>query len=372
MTPEVIQDRERFAAMEAEWDEMNARVFEGHPFFSHFWFTNYYRDFFSGRPLFIVTVRDDAGRLIGLFPGVLGRRRLAGIPLKEARPIAGEHSHVNRIMVESGRNDVIETMLDRIREEGVDLIYIEDVPETSPDGDWWREYGRSRQLRLAKRQVRTSPFIPTSGSFDDYRKILSKKFRELLNNRLNRIDKAGGFEIRNYADRGDIDQALADLEAIAARSWQGDEGSGLFSRTDTDRFYRDLIRHAMENGYGSVPVLYFEGRPAAFEFHVRHKKTEYCLKAEYSKEFEKVSPGAVLDLELVKRAFASDTDVYDLLGYADRYKLRWTNSCTRYVRYFIFNRTAAGMVAHALYFGLGDRLRRMKTLKRLKRQLEKS
>lgn len=372
MKLEVVQNQGRFAAIKKEWDDMTARVFEGHPFLSHFWFANYYRDFFPGRPLFIVAVRDDADRLVGLFPGVLDRRRLAGIPLKEARLIAGDHSHINRVMVEADRNDIIEMILDRIRDEGVDLIYIEDVPESSPDGDWWREYCRSRRLPLAVRQVRSSPYIPTSGNFDDYRKILSKKFRELLNNRLNRINKAGGFEIKTFSEGGDVDQALEDSKAITAKSWQGNEGSGLFSRPDTDRFYRDLIRHAMEKGYGAVSVLYFDGKPAAFEFHIKHRATEYCLKAEYSKEFEGVSPGAVLDLELVKRAFDSDTEVYDLLGYADSYKLRWTNSCTRYVRYYIFNRTAAGLVAHALYFGLGDRLRRITALRRLKRQLEKS
>ncbi len=373
MTSETIQDKEQFAAMEGAWNDLTARLFDGHPFFSHFWFSNYYRDFFPGRPLFVVAVRDDAHDLVGIFPGVLGRRRLGGIPLKEARLIAGEHSHINRMMAEADRTDVIEAMLDRLCEEGVDLIYIEDIPESGPDGAWWQGYCRSRRVPLAVRQVRTSPYIKTSGIFDDYRKVLSKKFREVLNNRLNRINKAGGFEIRTYADGADVDWAVNDLEAITAKSWQGDEGSGLFSRPDTDRFYRGLIRHAMENGYGAVPVLYFDGKPAAFEFHVMHGRTEYCLKAEYSKEFDKVSPGAVLDLELVKRAFESDTtDVYDLLGYADQYKLRWTNSCTRYMRYYIFNRTAAGMAAHALYFGLGDRLRRMTVLKKLKRQLEKS
>jgi CelD/BcsL family acetyltransferase involved in cellulose biosynthesis len=371
MKLEVVQNQGRFSAIETEWNDLTARIFDGHPFFSHFWFVNYYRDFFAGRPLFVVAVREGEG-LVGLFPAILGRRRLAGIPLKEARLIAGEHSHVNRIMVEPGRNDVVEMMLNRLCEEGVDLIYIEDVPESSPDADWWRKYCRSRRLPLAVRQVRSSPYIATSCIFDEYRKSLSKKFRELLNHRLNRINRAGGFEIKTFTEGADVDRALTDLEAIAAKSWQGREGSGLFSQPDTDRFYRDLIRHSMENGYGAVPILYFDDKPAAFEFHVMHGKTEYCLKAEYSREFDKVSPGAVLDLELVKRAFESDTEVYDLLGYADQYKLRWTKSCTRYVRYYIFNRTAAGMAAHALYFGLGDRLRRVTALRKLKRQLEKS
>lgn len=362
----VIHRLDDFEAIADEWDAAVVGLFGApHPFFSQFWFSNYYRSFFPKAPLFVVTASDSMDRLSGVLPMVLGRRRLAGIPLKEAKLIAGEHSHVNQILVSGETADVAERMMDRIREEGIDLVYLEDLPGVAADRERWGIYCRSRRLPLEIRQVRQSPYIPTTGDFEDYRRTLSKKFRELLNNRLNRINRAGGFEITTYGPTDDVDRVLDDMEEISNHSWQGQEGSGLFSTPPTDRFYRHLIPHAIKNDYGRVSILYFRGRPAAFEFHVVTESTEYCLKAEYSREFEQVSPGAVLDLELIKRAFDSDIETYDLLGYADPYKLKWTKQCRPYYRYYIFNRSAAGRAAHLLYFRVGNRLRKMEFLRRI-------
>jgi len=373
MRIEVIHDPDCFAAAEEAWNKSIVGICgQAHPFLSHFWFSAYYRAFLHDSPLFVVTARDDSGRFLGILPMAIGRRRLGGIPLKEARLIAGDHSHINGIPIPADDPGLGGTLLDRVRDEGVDLIYLEDPAEMFFDRGRWESFCRSRNLPLEIRQVRSSPYIVTTGSFDDYRRTLSKKFRELLNNRLNRINRAGGFEIRIFGNNADTDAVLSDMREISTRSWQGQEGSGLFSTPETDAFYRSLVAHAMKNGYGRVCILYFGGKPAAFEFHVLHETTEYCLKAEYSREFEQVSPGAVLDMELVKRAFESEIERYDLLGYADRYKLRWTKRTQPYYRYFIFNRTAAGMAAHALYFRLGNRLRNMSILRRIKEMVRKS
>lgn len=373
MRIDVIHDQDRFEAAEEAWNAAVVGICgQLHPFLSHFWFSAYYRAFLCDWPLFVVTGRDDSGEYCGILPMVIGRRRLGGIPLKEARLIAGDHSHINGIPVASDAPDLAEAMLDRVRDEGIDLLYLEDPSEMFFAGTRWERYCRSHNLPLEIRQVRSSPYIVTTGSFDDYRRTLSKKFRELLNNRLNRINRAGGFEVRIFDSGDTIDAVLSAMREISEQSWQGQEGSGLFSTAETDTFYRGLVAHAMNNGYGRVCILYIDGKPAAFEFHVVHKTTEYCLKAEYSRDFEQVSPGAVLDLELVRRAFESDIETYDLLGYAERYKLRWTKRTQPYYRYFIFNRTAAGMAAHALYFRLGNRLRKVRVLKGIEKLMRKS
>jgi CelD/BcsL family acetyltransferase involved in cellulose biosynthesis len=366
---DIVRDIDAFCALEIDWNRLVGRFFGGHPFFSHFWFVNYYRSYFPGRPLFVMTARDDSGDLIAALPMVLGRRRLAGIPLKEARLVVGEHSHVNRILAPPHEEEIVRAFLCRARDEGIDLIYLEDVPDDSPDRTWMEAFCRTERLMLEVRRIRSSPYIPTTGDFEEYRKRLSKKFRELLNNRLNRINRAGGYEIETLSKFEHVDRAIADMETISAGSWQGREGSGLFSGEANSRFYRNLISHAMANGYGTVFILYFGGRPAAYELHLFAGKTEYCLKAEYALEFEEVSPGAVLDAALIKRAFGSDIDTYDLLGYTDSYKLRWTQACTPYLRYFIFARSAAGVAAYNLYYRLGNRLRHSGILRRMKKRV---
>ncbi len=373
MRIDVIQDMNRFRAVEQSWDEAVSGIYgRPHPFFSHFWFASYYQAFLGDTHLFAVTARDESGRMRATLPMVIGRRRLGGIPLKEARLIAGDHSHINGLVVSPDDPDLVEDLLERIWREGVDLVYLEDLAEPFSDGAWWDNYRRSRKLSLEVRQIRSSPYIPITGKFEEYRKTMSKKFRELLNNHMNRINRSGGYEIRTFEIEGDVEAALTGMHEISTRSWQGREGSGLFSTPQCDRFYSGLIAHAMKNGYGRVYILYFAEKPAAFELHLFYRATEYCLKAEYSQDYERISPGAVLDQELVKRAFGSDIETYDLLGYADTYKLRWTKHTRPYNRYFLFNRTAAGKAAYALFFRLGNRLRNMGLLRRLKETAGKS
>ncbi len=353
-------------ALESDWNRMVAEDFGNHPLLSHFWLANYYQAYHRSAPLFILTAHRNDGTLVGGLPMILGNRRMAGIPLKEARLLAGAHSHLNRILTTPDNERVTEMFMARLVEEGVDLVYFEDLPDCFPDSEWIESFCRREKLAIDIRTVRNSPFIPTTGTFEDYRKSLSKKFRELLNNRLNRINKAGEFEIRTYKTAEEFENLLADMKYISSRSWQGENDSGLFSGKNNDQFYGNLIRHALENRYGRVFILYFKDKPAAFEFHIYSGRTEYCLKSEYSQEWEKLSPGGVLDLELVKKAFASDIEVYDLLGFEDSYKLRWTRNKTPYYRYFIFTRSMAARTAYLLYYRLGNRLRKSEFLRRLK------
>lgn len=355
-----------FPAFEDGWNKMVAADFDGHPFLEYFWLVNYYRAYYKRAPLYILTAHRDDGTIIGGLPMILGNRRMAGIPLKEARLLAGAHSHFNRIPVTSDNGDILRSFMRRLLDEGVDLIYLEDVPIDFPDQSWMEDFCRQEKLLLETRMVRQSPFIPTTGKFEDYRKTLSTKFRGLLNNRLNRINRAGGFIIKTFDKKDDFEDLIADMQVIAAQSWQGRKNSGLFSGKSNAQFYRNLIRHSLENQYGRVFILYFNERPAAFEFHMYSGKTEYCLKSEYSQEFDKVSPGGVLDMELVKGAFASDIEIYDLLGFEDEYKLRWTKDRIPYFRYFIFGRSMAARAAHLIYYRLGNGLRKSTILRRLR------
>jgi CelD/BcsL family acetyltransferase involved in cellulose biosynthesis len=356
---DLVQDLPSFQALAPEWDRMVAEQFADHPFFCHFWFANYYRVYYPQIPLLVLTGHGANG-LAGALPAIQVRRTLAGIPLRAVQLLAGDHTPMNRVLVTADHQDLLAGFMNRLIERKIDLIYLEDLPELFPNRVWIDGFCRDHRLQLEVRQIRRSPYIPIEGSFEDYRKGLTKKFREVLNNRQNKIHRAGGFEITAYAGPHAVDQAVDTMRHIASHSWQGKEGSGLFSGEKNAAFYAAFIGHALTHGYGRVFVLTLDHRPAAFEFHVFHERTEYCLKAEYSQEFAKVSPGAVLELELVRRAFDSDIKTYDLMGYADPYKVRWTEHFTPYYRYFIFNRTAAAQAAHLLYFRLGDHLRAIK------------
>jgi CelD/BcsL family acetyltransferase involved in cellulose biosynthesis len=367
MPVSIITDKEEFAGLRQRWDRFVESRMAGNPFCRHFWFENYRQAFFAYAALYTIVV-EEQGEIEAIFPAVATRRRLGGIPLKELRLIAGDHSHVNRLLVSDSGHEQTARLLERAQRDGFDLIYLEDLPDYAPENEWIEAYCRDRRLTLVRRVIRESPYIPTTGTFDDYRKTRSKKFRELLNNRVNRMNRVGGYEIREFTRVEDLPFLIEDLKTISLESWQHKSGSGLFSRPETAHFYERLLKDSLASGYGKVTVLYFENKPAASEIHLLHGKTEYCLKAEFAEREDNLSPGGVLDLELVKRAFSSDIERYDLLGYPDRYKMRWTDKTTICYRYFLFGRSAAARLGHLVYFTIGDSLRQSGIVKRIRRK----
>ncbi len=355
----IIREPQEFREIEKDWEKFIGDGWNNHPFLRHFWFSNYHQAFHKTDPLMILTASVDS-RLVAALPMLSRHRRLGGIPLKEVRLIAGDHSHINIVPVPQDRDEILVSFLETLLSSGVDLIYLEDIKSGFPDNDWLARFCHDRKLGFEMRQVRTSLYIPTDGEFESYRLGRSKNLKQGINSRLNRIYRAGGFEIKTFSSNDDIELALSDAKEVCDQSWQGIGGTGLFSSVSNAQFYTELFRDALKNRYGTLYVLYFEKQPAAFEFHIVHEETEFCLKAAYAKKFDKVAPGAVLDIELIKKAFDSPVKKYDLLGYDDLYKRRWTDQSVSYWRYFIFNKTAAGQTARLIYFNWGDKLRKIK------------
>jgi len=360
-----------FLQLADQWNGMVAEKFDDHPFFSHFWFANYYQSFFPGQSLYVLTAHNE-GKMVGALPMIICRRCRAGLPLKKARLLAGEHSYVNQILVKSGDGKIVGLFFDSLLQEGVDLIYLADIPGELPAPFGIGDFCRSHRLLLERKSVKASPFIRVGGSFEEYRKSLSKNFWKQLTNRLNRINRAGGFEIRSFTRPTDYEFLLKDMQSISADSWQSQNNTGLYSTDNSSTFYRNLIQHSLENSYGEVHILYITGKPAAFEFHICHGSTEYCLKSEFAQRFARFSPGVVLDQELVKRAFSTDIEVYDLLGFESEYKARWTKEVRRQYRYYLFNRSLTALAVYIIEHRLRNRLGKFKLLRWIRRQMTRN
>ena len=368
----VTRDLDAFLRLANQWNEMVTERLDGHPFLNHFWFVNYYKSFFSGQSLYVLTAHRGLN-MIGALPLMICQRRVAGLTLKEAHLLAGEHSHVNQILVKAGDGKIIDLFFERLLQDGIDLIRIDDIPDVFATPFSICDFCRSHRLLKEIKSIKASPFIQVEGSFEEFRKKLSKKFRELLNNRLNRIKRAGSFNIRSYANPADYELLLKDMQLISSDSWQTQNSTGLFSTAESSAFYRNLLSHSFENGYGEVNILYLADKPVAFEYHIFHKATEYCLKVEFAQQFAKLSPGAVLDQELVKRAFGADTEIYDLLGYESEYKSRWTKDVRRQYRYYLYKRSSLPAVAeYFLKHRLRSTLGKIKILQHIRRQLTRN
>jgi CelD/BcsL family acetyltransferase involved in cellulose biosynthesis len=82
----------------------------------------------------------------------------------------------------------------------------------------------------------------------------------------------------------------------------------------------------------------------AFDFAIEEDGRHYLLKTGFDPAYRALSPGMLLRLEMIERAFALGLRSYEFLGADEPWKLDWTRSLREHVELKAFAPSAAGVV----------------------------
>jgi CelD/BcsL family acetyltransferase involved in cellulose biosynthesis len=253
------------------------------------------------------------------------------------------------------------------------MIYLKDLLTKSESTKLILEFLNNNKSDLIhdQRLIRESVVIDLAGGWTKLRETLPRKFRKNINSQSNKLRKAGYFNVAKYSKPQDLQTAFDCISKISSKSWQGINGTGLLSSQDTEEFYRGLAEFAARAGWLSIWVLYLDGNPIAYEYHLSAGSTEYALKAEYNRDYSELSPGAFLDAFVIRKFSEGLTRKYDLLGYKDSYKTRWSDKTDKYIRLYIFKRNILGKICHFIDFPVRARVRKNALLRATKNTLAK-
>jgi CelD/BcsL family acetyltransferase involved in cellulose biosynthesis len=290
-----------------------------------------------------------------------------GFPMRIIEFMANSHSHRIDFIFPRDNTTGVERIIDHLLErENWDLLRLEDILENSPVVNVIEEKCRDAQVLWSKRMIRFSPYISIRSDWGSFVATLSRSFRKNLRNRQRRLEELGDFRIEEYSQVDDLEGLLAEVQNITRRSWQGERGSSIFSTKENRSFYVNLARWANQEGYLVIWLLRLKSTPIAYEYHLRNGQTEFALKTEYDACFKEGSPGGVLDQLVVESLFNKGFKNYELLGYDDPYKMCWTETVHRHLRYYILRKRICARIPFWLDFGLREYLRKLKILRRLK------
>lgn len=366
-TIDVVTEYFPFKNLKNDWNRLAKSEDSLYPFLCFEWFELWFRSFLK-KNLLNIYVLSDVNGIRAIMP-LVKCETVFGTILKLA---ANDHS--NKIEIISDKKDLpryVEAFMKQLLSENFLLVYLEDLLADSEPSRLILEFLRYNQSGhiLEKRFVRESVFLDTSTGWQAFRLSLPKKLKKNIRNQKNRLARAGEVQIIKYAKKENIAEAFQGIEEISAKSWQGKEETGLFSQENTRKFYTGLAYFASAVDMLSIWLLYLDGQPLAYEYHLNVGKVDYALKCEYSQEYSKFSPGAVLDAHIVEELSKRATEKYDLLGYKDFHKLRWSNKTEKYIRIYVFKRNPVGQAFHFIEFPLRARLKRISLLHKIKDSL---
>lgn len=366
-TVETINDYIRFKHLEYDWNRLAKNQQSIYPFINFEWFDIWFNSFLKRASLhtYVLSSKDGIHAIMPL----IEYNSIFGKILKLAA-----NAHTHKIDIISDVNDLpgyVEIFIKHMLAENAFMLYFEDLLAESQSSklilDSFEKCNST--YRYEKRIIRESVIINAANGWEGIRSTLSRKFKKKLNYQSNRLAKVGELQFVKYTNPEDLPIAFNCIDKISSRSWQGKNGTGLFSRKDTEKFYKGLAEFASRAGWLSIWVLYLNDKPIAYEYHLTAGSNEYALKAEYDKEYSELSPGSVLDSHVVKEVSETSIKQYNLLGYKETYKTRWSNNTEKYIRIYIIKRNFVGDIWHFIEFPLRDRLKEYTLLRAMKNTL---
>jgi Acetyltransferase (GNAT) domain len=153
-------------------------------------------------------------------------------------------------------------------------------------------------------------------SFGEYVAARPSGLRNTWRRKRRKLEQSKNLTTSFFDDDSNLEQAIADYEAVYAASWKPAE------------FFPDfvpaLIRLAGELRALRLGVYYLDGTPAAAQFWIVWNGRAVICKLAHDKRFDEWSLGTVLTMEMFERVLATDRPHEISFGRGDdRYKKLW-------------------------------------------------
>jgi CelD/BcsL family acetyltransferase involved in cellulose biosynthesis len=241
-----------------------------------------------------------------------------------------------------------------------DIIRLRNLSHASLSYPLLQQALKESQLPFGVQQGFRSPFIEIRSDWKEYYDSKSHKFRKVMRNKVNRIQRLGSFTVQKIEDG---DHALALMPAIcdiSRKSWKGN-CHGDIARSDDNRlFFEHISRAAGVKGWLNLWLLSIDQRPVAYEYHLKYNNRLFAMRSDFDEEFRDYSPGSFLEAQVIRKAFEDRIAELDLCGNDYPYKLRWTEAVREHFTFEIFSDSLRSRFAYAAEYRALTLLRNIK------------
>ncbi len=342
----LVTDVLGFAAMRSEWGELldssGASIFN-----SWEWLYPWYRRLGADRQLYILTARDEGGRLVGLMPLCLEHRRALGRKLRRLTFLGETHvcgDYMDVVALPERHREVVEAFAEHLRrsQDTWDVLDLADIDSESPTLALLQ---RSFSAPEYVAELRPGLVCPTmtfrpGETFEDFLRGSSR--RENYRRRKKQLEKQPGFSVECIEDPAELARPFSEFLRLHAMRWSGEGGSDGITGHDVEAFHRDATTLLAERGKLRLFVMSVEGKAVASLYALRHGDTFSYYQAGRDPEWQNMSVGLVMLVETFKRAIEEGAATYDFLRGEEPYKADWNNGQRTIVGLRIYPRGGRG------------------------------
>jgi CelD/BcsL family acetyltransferase involved in cellulose biosynthesis len=208
----------------------------------------------------------------------------------------------------------------------------------------------------------SSPYLNTTGTWEEFWKGTSQRFKKTVRNVRNRLAKAGTVSIEEHRSVAPDSPAFLDLLAVSQRSWKAQRARAIATMPGMAQFFRELTVHASARGWLRLWIMRLDGLPVATEYQLEANGRVHALRADFDAAVpDDLSPGTHLAAEIVRELFGRESVYeYDMGPGDDEYKSRWAGASHELGRLRVFRPGAYGALLHTVEARVLETVRRFR------------
>jgi CelD/BcsL family acetyltransferase involved in cellulose biosynthesis len=340
----VARGREAFEALRDEWDEIVSRGPADVPFARHGWLAAWLEAFAPSASPLVLVARAEGGAALGM--AVLLEERRRGL----VRLVAPANDHSCRVEWALGADagSAVTALWGHLRDRVAwDVLLLRDVARDGPTSTLIEPLARADGHLVGRWESLRSPRIPLGGGIAAEART-SAHFRQNLRRRFRRLSELGAVSVRRVERPAEVNAALADFFALEASGWKGARGSAIALDRALVRFYAGIARDAAKRGGLAMRALELDGRPIAIHLGLVHRGAYLLPKTAYDEALAQVSPGQLLQREVLAECEAHGLASFDFLGPDMPWKRDWEPEHAVHDWLYVYRPSLAGRVRHAV------------------------
>jgi CelD/BcsL family acetyltransferase involved in cellulose biosynthesis len=196
------------------------------------------------------------------------------------------------------------------------------------------------------------PYIEFAGSWDDFLGARSRKLRSNIKRLRRKLEASGEVRVRTVSSWPALDSALDTHCAVEERSWKVVKNLHISGDKDADLFYRALARDYGADGSFELRLLECDGKALASTFGILRDGIFQSLKIAHDAEYDRLSPGTVLESYELEDLFSRNISRYEFMGSFLSNKLRWTSTVYETTNIHVYQRQPRLMLFFFVFFAM--------------------
>jgi predicted N-acyltransferase len=355
---DTITDFDSFLELKPSWDTLVANAGVDHPFVTHEWIRAWWESFSGARTLHIVVARE-GNTVVGIAPMLEETERFYGFKLRKLAFIWNNHVPRCDFIVAERRLDVYRALWQYIEAEAKhwDLLLLPQVPEGSPTLTGLKELAAASGFLVGLWSSDSSPYVPISGTWENYFESLPRKHRSNLQSRTALLSGLGKVELEHLSgDTGDIGTALDEGFQIEAAGSNGAVGNTVLCDARVRTFYSKLAKTPGIKNSVRLHFLRSGSKRIAFDYSLHYANSMYLIKGGHLPEYTAYSPKNILASMNIENCFRQGLQRYDFLGKEEEWKSRWCRGVLSHHWMFIYPNNPRTALFQAMKFRLGPML----------------